>query len=160
MRRRADKVKEDVPVTDLVRRLGSSLRHTGGRLRGVCPVCKNGEHSEAFSTDGRVYNCFACGSGGDVISLAMSWGEFSFGEAVSWLGFEFGVDLPSRPDSWFEKQSRQDRLRQEIERQRQEVKRRRLFKYFILPALEDVAEEDRERETKLAWKRFKRMPLG
>jgi hypothetical protein len=68
--------------------------------------------------------------------------------------------LPERPDSWFEKQDRQARLRQRLEAERLEIKRRRLFKYFILPELEKIAEPDRGRETNLAWERFRRVPLA
>jgi hypothetical protein len=47
-----------------------------------------------------------------------------------------------------------------LEIERQEVKRRRLFRHFIAPELDKVAEPERERETLAAWERFKQAPLA
>lgn len=140
--------------------LGKPLTKRGERWRGMCPLCENGDNSDAFSCDERLFYCFACGIGGDVVRLVERWGPFSVGEAVAWLGQTYNLDLPGRPESWFKKQSRQARLREAIEAERQELKRRRLFKYFILPELEEVAEPDRTKEMHIAWERFKKVPLG
>ena len=92
--------------------------------------------------------------------LVELWGGFSVPEAAAYIGHTYGIDLPGRPESWFKKQSRQARLRERLETERQEVKRRRLFRYFIAPELDKVAEPERERETLAAWERFKQVPLA
>lgn len=165
-RRRFEIIKEAVPVcrlaADLIREATGRLRTTGGEIRGYCPVCGNGNHSEAFSAslDKNLWTCFACGEGGDVIDLANLSGRFESPVfAVAWLGHRYGVELPERPDSWYRKQSRQERIREQLEEERREIRRRRLFKYCVLPELEFVAPEDREHETRVAWERMKRLPL-
>lgn len=165
-RRRFEMVKKAVPVATLARDLieenAGRLVERAGRIRGQCPICLNGNHSEAFSAsvEENLWYCFACGGGGDVIELANLVGRFeSAAFAVAWLGHRYGIELPERPESWYRKQSRQERLRERIAAERQEIRRRRLFKYLILPELEYVAPEDREHETRVTWERFKRVPL-
>jgi hypothetical protein len=93
------------------------------------------------------------------VSLVELWGLFSVPEAVAWLGHTYNLELPERPESWFKKQTRQERLREQLRKERHELLRRRLFKYFILPQLEKVPKPDRARETEAAWERFKRIPI-
>jgi DNA primase len=161
LERRIQAAKEGIDLLSVAQDL-TTLRKKGERWRGKCPICDNGTHSDAFSLDDKLglWHCFACGSGGDLVRLVELWGPFTVGEAVAWLGHTYGLHLPERPDSWFEKQDRQARLRQRLEAERLEIKRRRLFKYFILPELEKIAEPDRGRETNLAWERFRRVPLA
>jgi DNA primase len=161
LERRILAAKEGIDLLSVAQDL-TSLRKKGEQWRGKCPICDNGAHSDAFSLDAAagLFYCHACGRGGDTVRLVELWGPFTVGEAVAWLGHTFGLHLPERPDSWFEKQDRQARLRQRLEAERLEIKRRRLFKYFILPELEKIAEPDRGRETNLAWERFRRVPLA
>lgn len=165
-RQRFEIIKDKVSVTrlatDLIEEASGSLKHSGGRLRGYCPVCGHGNHSEAFNAqpEGTLWNCFSCGEGGDVIELARLAGSFQYAsEAVAWLGFRYGIDLPERPESWYRKQSRQERLREQIKAERREVRRRRMFKYLIVPELEFIEPEDREHETWVAWERTRRLPI-
>lgn len=94
------------------------------------------------------------------MALVASWGPFSIAEAVGWLDHTYGLDLPARPESWYRKQARQARLRERLEGERAEVKRRRLFRYFVLPELEKIAESERAEETRRAWESFKRLSVG
>lgn len=164
-RHRFDVIKEHVSVEvlarDLIDERAGRLKTAGGELRGLCVVCGNGNHSQAFSAslEKNLWTCFACGAGGDVVDLAALALEMPPAMAVTWLAHRYNVELPERPDSWHEKQSRQARLRERVEAERREIKRRRLFKYLILPELERVPAAEREKETALAWERFKKMPL-
>lgn len=162
-RRRFDAIKEAVSVPTLAHELieeqGAVLRCQGERWRGLCVLCGNGPHSKAFSSSEKLWHCFACGEGGDVVTLAALANDMAPGMAVAWLGHRYGVELPKRPDSWFRKQDRQARLREKLEAERLEVKRRRLFRYFVLPELEKVAEPERKQETQIAWNSFARLPL-
>lgn len=161
-RRRFDIIKEAVPVAtlarDLIEEALGRLRISGDRLRGYCPVCGNGNHSEAFSASlgKNVWHCFACQNGGDVIELAKLAGNFAtYPEAVAWLGWRYGVELPERPESWYRKQSRQERLREEMQRQRERVLKRRLFKIQMLPLLEGCTEA----EIRAAWEDFRKISV-
>lgn len=166
MRRRFDAVKEGVPVATLARDLVSegseNLREAGARLRGICVLCGHGGHSGAFScevgSEGKLWHCFACGEGGDVIRLAQLAGGFvSPGEATAWLGWRYGVELPSRPDSWYAKEDRQERTRAAIEEKKRMVKRRRLFRVIMIPLLRSTGATPEE--VKAAWEDFEDLPL-
>lgn len=160
--RRIKAAKSGVSILRVAQDLSEApLRKKGERWRGKCPVCGHGEHSDAFSVGGEVglFHCHACGSGGDLVRLVELWGRWTIAEAVAWLDHAYDLNLPARPESWFRKQDRQARLRQRIEAERTEIKRRRLFRYLVLPELERVAEPDRAEETRVAWERFKRVPL-
>lgn len=164
-KRRIEKIKEHLSVVEVANDLLSwggygAVRRSGSRFRGVCPLCHNGEHSKAFSSDGQLFYCFACQEGGDVVTLAALANDMPPAMAAAWLAQRYGIKLPDRPDSWYAKQDRQARLRERIEAERKEIKRRRLFKYLVLPELEHIEPEaDRRRETIRAWDRFQRLPL-
>jgi DNA primase len=159
--RRIKAAKDGVSILQVAQDL-TTLRKIGESWRGECPLCHNGARSKAFSVSGElgVYYCHACGSGGDVVRLVESWGPFTLPEAVSWIGERYGVELPARPDSWYAKQDRQARLRRQIVEQRREVKRRRLFKYLILPEIEKLPNSDQARETEVAWEQMKQLSMA
>ena len=161
LERRIRAAKEGIDLLSVAQDL-TTLRKKGERWRGKCPICDNGAHSDAFSLDDNLglWHCFACGSGGDLVRLVELWGPFSVPEAVAWIGHRYGVDLPERPESWYRKQDRQARLRQAVIEERREIKRRRLFKYLILPEIEKLLEADQARETEMAWERMKRLPMA
>jgi hypothetical protein len=94
------------------------------------------------------------------VRLVELWGPFSVPEAVAWIGHRYGLDLPERPESWYRKQDRQAWLRQALIEERREIKRRRLFKYLLLPELEKLPEADQAREAEMAWERFKKVPMA
>jgi DNA primase len=159
--RRIRAAKEGIDLLSVAQDL-TTLRKKGERWRGKCPICENGAHSDAFSLDDKLglWHCFACGSGGDLVRLVELWGPFSVPEAVAWIGHRYGLDLPERPESWYRKQDRQAQLRQALIEERREIKRRRLFKYLILPEIEKLPEADQAREAEMAWERMKRLPMA
>jgi predicted RNA polymerase sigma factor len=80
--------------------------------------------------------------------------------AAAYLLMEFGHEVPQRPASWFAKQERQRPIQDGIDSVRREIKRRRLFRCFILPAIDAIeAKEEREQELERAWSDFQRVPL-
>lgn len=161
VRRRIEAVKEHLDLVDVARELcrerGAELRKKGQRWRGKCPLCDNGEHSDAFSCDSVLFYCFACGRGGDVVRLAALVCDMPDAMAAAWLGERYGIELPARPDSWFKKQDRQARLRAGIEEKRRNVKRRRLFRLILVPMLRSSGAT--AEEVKAAWEDFKDLPV-
>lgn len=161
-RKRFELVKEAIScptlASDLLAEKGQQLRKVGERWRGPCPVCGHGESSQAFSCREDLWHCFSCGEGGDVVKLADLAAPFeSPSMACTWLADRYGVELPSRPEGWFRKQERQERLRNALEEKKRNVKRRRLFKVIMVPILRGVgADED---EVKAAWSDFQDLPL-
>lgn len=96
-----------------------------------------------------LFHCFACGAGGDVVKLMQLAGPFGAAEAVGYLEFRYGLDLPRRPDSWYAKQDRQARVRRQIAEKRAAIFRRRVFRIFMIPTLKATGAT--EEETKAAW---------
>src|SRR5215207_8811277 len=82
LERRILAAKEGIDLLSVAGDL-TTLRKKGERWRGKCPICGNGAHSDAFSLDNNLglWHCFACGSGGDLVSLVELWGGFSVPEA-------------------------------------------------------------------------------
>ena len=95
-----------------------------------------------------------------MIRLVERWCGFSVAEAVAWLDHSYDLDLPERPELWYRKQDRQARLRRALIEERREIKRRRLFKYLILPEIEKLPEADQAREAERSWEQFKKVSMA
>jgi hypothetical protein len=68
---------------------------------------------------------------------------------------EYDVELPSRPNRWHRKEARHTRWREEAERVRAEVVRRRVFRLLVLPTVNRIEKEDeRRQELERAWHDF------
>lgn len=157
LERRIQAVKEALDLSlvaqALVRERDGVLTQQGERWRGMCPLCGNGGRSQAFSCDARLFHCFSCGEGGDVVRLAERVLDMPCAMAVSWLAHTYAIELPGRPDSWYAKQDRQLRTRRELVERRENLLRRRLFRLYMVPLLNATgATED---EVKAAWQDFK-----
>jgi DNA primase len=102
------------------------------------------------------YHCYGCGSGGDVVDLEFHCGDYEeLWEAMVALSVEYGVELPRRPERWHAKDARHARWREEANKVRAEVIRRRLFRLLVLPTVNRIEKEDeRLQESKRAWRDF------
>jgi len=79
-------IRVQLSFRDILVRLGAQL---GGRARATCPVHRGSNPTSLSFDDARgVYHCFACGSGGDKIDLAMQALGVGFNAALGWLGVE------------------------------------------------------------------------
>jgi DNA primase len=151
-----------VPIEEVARRY-TELEPLGGKawFTGRCPLPDHEDKTPSFYIypPGRYY-CYGCGRGGDVVDLEFLCGDYrELWEAMVSLAVEYGVDLPRRPYRWREKQARHARWRQEAERVRAEVLRRRLFRVLILPILDAIEdEEEYDAELKRAWTDFRAIP--
>lgn len=132
---------------------GGMIVLKGGRWRGMCPLCGNGGRSDAFSCDKRLFHCFSCGEGGDLVRLAERVLDMPCAMAVSWLAHTYSVDLPGRPETWYAKQDRQIRVRRELVEKRENLLRRRLFRIYMIPMLKATGATKEEFEA--AWDDFK-----
>jgi DNA primase len=71
----------------------TQLRRAGARWTGRCPF--HDERTPSFSVNApdKLYYCFGCGKGGDLISFVRETENLDFAEAVEWLGERFNVPL-------------------------------------------------------------------
>jgi hypothetical protein len=161
-RKCCETVREAVPIEEIASRY-TKLEALGGKawFTGRCPLPTHEDKTPSFYIypPGR-YHCYGCGGSGDVVDLEFHCGDY--GElwvAMIALAVQYGVELPQRPKRWHEKEARHTRWREEAERVRAEVLRRRLFRLLILPLLDSIENEaEREAELKRAWRDFSAIP--
>jgi hypothetical protein len=105
--------------------------------------------------------CYGCLRGGDVVELyrlVQGYSEREAHVAAANLLMEFGHEVPQRPPAWFRKQERQKKMRDAVDKTRNNVLCRRLFKYLILPLIDSIEEEEeRNRELQRAWSEFRKL---
>jgi DNA primase len=148
--------KEAVSVIDLADRLTG----THG-LRQRCPLPDHEDKTPSFTLypETQSFFCYGCLRGGDVVELyrlAHGYDQRDAHTAAAMLLMEFGHEVPQRPPAWFRKQERQKKMRDAVEQTRNNVLRRRLFKYLILPHTNTIEDEvERNRELDRAWSEFR-----
>ena len=87
-----ERVKEAADVVEVLSAY-TELRRTGTRFTALCPF--HDERSPSFSVDpqAKLYHCFGCGVGGDVIKFVEEKEGLSFPDAVEALAERYGVEL-------------------------------------------------------------------
>jgi hypothetical protein len=166
-RRVRDEAKERVATTDLADLFcgPGRLRRRGGQWVGLCPPPDHEDKMPSFTVNPQKNLwCFGCLRGGDAVELArFAWGydkAEAFMAAAHTLR-EFGHDILTCPEPWFHRQERQQPIRDGIEQVLREIRRRRLFRWCVLPAIDAIEdEEERQQERERAWVDFQRLPLS
>src|SRR5919204_1463016 len=89
----------------------TQLRRAGARWTGRCPF--HDERTPSFSVNphDKLYYCFGCGKGGDIVTFVRESENLDFGEAIEWLAGRFNVPL-----EYEESDPRQDERRRRRER--------------------------------------------
>ena len=142
-RKCCEAVRDAVPVEDVARRY-TKLEPLGDKARfsGRCPLPDHEDRTPSFYIypPGRWW-CYGCDRGGDVVDLEFHCGDYGeLWEAMIALATEYGVELPRRPQRWHAKDARHARWREEADKVRAEVVRRRVFRLLILPTRESHRE--------------------
>src|SRR5687768_3431896 len=90
----------------------TSLRKAGARYSGRCPFHEERTPSFSVNPADKLYHCFGCGKGGDVITFVRETESLDFAGAVEWLAERFGVTLEYEETSpqLEESRKRRDRL--------------------------------------------------
>ena len=88
-------VREVVAAADMVELVSgrTTLRKSGARYSGRCPFHEERTPSFSVNAADKLYHCFGCGKGGDVISFVRETENLEFVEAVEWLAERFRVQL-------------------------------------------------------------------
>ena len=88
-------VREVVAAADMVEVVAgrTQLRRVGGRYSGRCPFHEERTPSFSVNPQDKLFYCFGCGKGGDVISFVRETEQLDFAQAVEWLAERFRVPL-------------------------------------------------------------------
>ena len=158
-------VKRAVPVTRYAGEL-TELRRSGGVLVGRCPLPDHDDQTPSFtiwpeggSANNGTWWCFGCSRGSDVFDLFSYREECSESwEALVGLALKYGVELPSRSETWHRWQREKLALEDLGENVRFRVRCRRVFKLMILSSPEIQSIEDpaeKREEIRFCWEAFR-----
>jgi DNA primase len=107
-------VREVVAAADMVEVVSgrTALRRAGARFSGRCPFHEERTPSFSVNAVDKLFYCFGCGKGGDVITFVRETENLDFGGAVEWLAERFRVQLEYEESSprQEEERKRRDRL--------------------------------------------------
>ena len=88
-------VREAVDAADMVEVVSArtQLRRSGARWTGLCPFHDEKKPSFSVNPADKLFYCFGCGKGGDVISFVRATEQLEFAQAVEWLAERYRVTL-------------------------------------------------------------------
>jgi DNA primase len=106
-------VREVVAAADMVEVVSgrTSLRRSGARYSGRCPFHEERTPSFSVNPADKLYHCFGCGKGGDVITFVRETENLDFAGAIEWLAERFRVTLEYEETSPQQEESRKRRER-------------------------------------------------
>lgn len=85
----------------------------GSGSKAVCPFHNDTHPSMKISTTKKIFKCFSCGAGGNVIQFVQKYEKISFLEAVSKLAKRIGIDINVNNDpDYLEKKKLYDCLKE------------------------------------------------
>jgi DNA primase len=107
-------VREAVDAADIVEVVSArtQLRRSGARWTGRCPFHEERTPSFSVNPQDKLFYCFGCGKGGDLITFVRETEQLDFAQAVEWLAERYRVTLEyeeSSPERDAER-SRRERL--------------------------------------------------
>jgi DNA primase len=71
----------------------TQLRRSGAQWTGRCPFHDDQNPSFSVNPVEKLYHCFSCGKGGDLIKFVQETEGLDFAPAVEWLADRYGVEL-------------------------------------------------------------------
>jgi DNA primase len=107
-----ERVKQTADIVEVIS-AHTDLRRQGARWTGLCPF--HDERTPSFSVEPqeKLYHCFGCGVGGDVIKFVEEKEGMGFAEAVELLADRYGVELERDQEDPRAEAKRQHRRRLE-----------------------------------------------
>jgi DNA primase len=114
--RSVDDVKAAADIVAVVSER-TQLRRSGARLTGRCPFHEERTPSFSVNPHDKLFYCFGCGKGGDLVSFVRDVEGLDFAGAIEWLADRFGVRLEYEESSpgWEARQQRGKRLHELLE---------------------------------------------
>jgi DNA primase len=86
-------IKEKINFVDLVGNY-TKLKKAGNSYIGLCPFHEEKTPSFSINPDKKLFHCFGCGKGGDIINFIMEIENLSFKEAIEFLSEKYNIKLP------------------------------------------------------------------
>ncbi|MBL0380064.1 MAG: hypothetical protein JKP90_10440 [Desulfofustis sp. PB-SRB1] len=80
-----DAIKHGVELVSFMKARGIELHQVGGNYRGLCPFHEDTTPSLTVNPKENLWNCFGCGTGGDVIRFVELIDQVDFTQAVKRL---------------------------------------------------------------------------
>jgi DNA primase catalytic core len=109
-----ESVRAAIEAADMVEVVAgrTQLRKAGARYTGRCPFHDERTPSFSVNAQDKLFYCFGCGKGGDVITFVRDTEQLDFAGAVEWLAERFRVTLEYEEISpeLHESRKRRDRL--------------------------------------------------
>jgi DNA primase len=87
-----DRIKDTADIVDVIQDF-VGLRKKGINYVGICPFHDDTSPSMYVSPSKQIFNCFACGTGGDAIKFVMEYEKISYPEALRYLARKYGIDI-------------------------------------------------------------------
>lgn len=94
---RITSIKQSVDIVQYIQSRGIQLKKAGKEYLGLCPFHEDHTPSFSINPQKRLWKCFGCNKGGDVITFVQELDKISFNEAVGKL--KGGVVPESERDS-------------------------------------------------------------
>ena len=94
------------------------LQKKGSSWFGLCPFHNEKSPSFSVSPSKQMYYCFGCGAGGNVIGFIMQYENYTFPEAVRFLGERAGMALPEEEYSAEKKKEQSIKLYDERKKEK------------------------------------------
>ncbi|MGN6586440.1 MAG: DNA primase [Solirubrobacterales bacterium] len=107
-----ERVKQAADIVEVVS-AHTDLRRQGARYVGLCPFHEERTPSFSVEPQEKLYHCFGCGVGGDVIKFVEEKDGLNFTEAVEMLADRYGVELEREQEDPRAEARRQQRRRLE-----------------------------------------------
>src|SRR5436190_881248 len=91
-RESVERVKETADMVAVVSGR-TQLKRAGARYTGRCPFHEERTPSFSVNPAEKLFYCFGCGKGGDLVSFVEETEGLDFAGALEWLADRFGVQL-------------------------------------------------------------------
>jgi DNA primase len=107
-----ERVKQAADIVEVIS-AHTDLRRQGARYVGLCPFHEERTPSFSVEPQEKLYHCFGCGVGGDVIKFVEEKEGLGFAETVELLADRYGVELERQQEDPRAEAKRQQRRRLE-----------------------------------------------
>lgn len=92
MAREVDIIKEKLDLVDFLKGY-VNLVPAGRNFKAICPFHQEKTPSFIVSPEKKIWHCFGCGKGGDLIGFVMEYEHLEFPEALKFLSERAGIPL-------------------------------------------------------------------